>query len=141
MKIGIGIGEIGGRPAPPLDELIRQAQQAERDGFASVWLANSFGIDAITAAALIGRETSRVALGTSVVPTFSRHPVTMAQQVLTVQAAARGGFALTIGLSHQWVIASMLGLSFAKPFTHMKEHLAALAPLICIGTVRYAGSV
>jgi F420-dependent oxidoreductase-like protein len=139
MKIGIGIGEIAGSPAS-LDELIGQAQRAERDGFASVWLANIFGIDALTAAALIGRETSRIAVGTSVVPTFSRHPVAMAQQALTVQAAARGRFTLGIGLSHQWVIESMLGLSFAKPFTHMKEYLAALAPLIRTGTVSYAGT-
>jgi F420-dependent oxidoreductase-like protein len=139
MKIGIGIGEISGRPAT-LDELIAQAQQAERDGFASGWLANIFGIDALTAVALIGRATSRLALGTAVVPTFSRHPVAMAQQALTVQAATGGRFSLGIGLSHQIVIESMFGLSFAKPYTHMKEYLAALAPLIRSGKVSVEGS-
>jgi 5,10-methylenetetrahydromethanopterin reductase len=139
MKIGIGIGEIGGRAAT-LDNLITQAQQAERDGFASGWLANIFGVDALTAVALIGRATSRLALGTAVVPTFSRHPVAMAQQALTVQAAAGGRFSLGIGLSHQVVIESMFGLSFAKPYTHMQEYLAALAPLIRTGTVSYQGS-
>jgi F420-dependent oxidoreductase-like protein len=139
MKIGLGIGEIAGRPAP-LEELIAQAQQAERDGFASGWLAHIFGIDAMTAVALIGRETSRIALGTAVVPTFTRHPVAMAQQALTAQAATRGRFSLGIGLSHQVVIEFMLGLSFAKPFTHMKEYLAVLAPLIRTGAVSYQGS-
>ncbi|MFN8626060.1 MAG: TIGR03564 family F420-dependent LLM class oxidoreductase [Candidatus Binatia bacterium] len=139
MKIGIGIGEIGGRAAT-LDDLIAQAQRAEGDGFASGWLANIFGIDALTALALIGRATSRLALGTAVVPTFSRHPVAMAQQALTVQAATGGRFSLGIGLSHQIVIESMFGLSFAKPYTHMKEYLAALAPLIRGGKVSVAGS-
>ena len=139
MKIGIGIGEIGGHAAT-LDDLIAQAQRAERDGFASGWLANIFGIDALTAIALIGRATSRLALGTAVVPTFSRHPVAMAQQALTVQVATGGRFSLGIGLSHQVVIESMFGLSFAKPFTHMKEYLAALAPLIRSGNVSVDGS-
>ena len=139
MKIGIGIGEMGGS-AVPLDELIGQAQRAERDGFASVWLNQLFGIDALVAAALVGRETSRVEIGTSVVPTFSRHPVVMAQQALTAQAASHGRFALGIGLSHQLVIESMLGLSYAKPFTHMKEYVATLAPLIRTGSVGYHGS-
>lgn len=138
MKIGIGIGEIGGR-AVGLDELITQTKQAERDGFASAWFAQIFGIDALTAVALVGRETSRIALGTAVVPTFPRHPVVMAQQALTAQLASGGRFSLGIGLSHQVVVELMFGMSFAKPFTHMKEYLAVLAPLIRSGTVSYQG--
>ena len=139
MKIGIGIGEIGGR-AVDLDELITQTKEAERDGFASAWFANIFGIDALTAVALVGRETSRIALGTAVVPTFPRHPVVMAQQALTTQAATGGRFSLGIGLSHQVVVELMFGMSFAKPFSHMKEYLAVLAPLIRGGTVSHQGS-
>jgi len=139
MKIGIGIGDISGRPAG-IDDLISQTKRAEQEGFASAWLANIFGIDAMTAIALIGRETSRIALGTAVVPTFLRHPLAMAQQALTTQAAAGNRFSLGIGLSHQVVIEFMLGLSFAKPFTHMKEYLAVMAPLIRTGTVSFQGS-
>src|SRR5262249_10875029 len=112
---------------------------AEADGFASGWLANIFGMDAIVAAAICGRETTRIELGTAVVPTFPRHPVAMAQAALSAQAAARGRFSLGIGLSHQVVIEGMLGLSFAKPFSHMREYLAALAPLIRTGSVQFAG--
>jgi len=139
MKIAIGIGDIAGRPLP-IDELIAQTRRAEQDGFASAWFANAFGIDALTAVALIGRETARIALGTAVVPTFLRHPVAMAQHALTVQAATRGRVSLGIGLSHQVVIESMLGLSFAKPFTHMKEYLAVLTALTRNGAVSYQGS-
>src|SRR6267378_2831964 len=91
------------------------------------------------AAALCARETARIELGTAVVPTYPRHPVAMAQQALSAQAVARGRFALGIGLSHQVVIEGMLGLSFAKPFSHMREYLAVLAPLIREGHVSHAG--
>jgi F420-dependent oxidoreductase-like protein len=138
MKIGIGIGDITGAPAD-LDGIIAQAKAAEADGFASGWLANIFGMDAILGAAFCARATTRLEVGTAVVPTFARHPVAMAQQALSAQAAARGRFALGVGLSHQIVIEGMLGLSFAKPYSHMKEYLAVLAPLIREGSVSFAG--
>jgi 5,10-methylenetetrahydromethanopterin reductase len=139
MKIGIGIGDIAGRPLG-IDDLIAQTKRAEQDGFASAWFANIFGLDAMTVIALAGRATSRIALGTAVVPTFLRHPVAMAQQALSTQAATHGRFSLGIGLSHQVVIEFMLGLSFAKPYTHMKEYLAVLAPLIRAGAASYQGT-
>src|SRR5262245_2390658 len=108
MRIGIGIGEISGNPAT-LDDLVAQAQAAERDGFASGWFANIFGIDAILAAAICGRETKTLEVGTAVTPTYPRHPTAMAQQALSASAAARGRFTLGIGLSHQVVIEGMLG--------------------------------
>src|SRR5438067_11366690 len=100
MKIGVGIGDIGGAPAD-VDGLVAQAKRAEADGFASGWFANIFGMDAILAAAICGRETSRIELGTAVVPTFPRHPVAMARQALSAQAAARGRFTPGLGPSHQ----------------------------------------
>lgn len=138
MRIGIGIGDISGKPAT-IDDIVAQVQQAESDGFASGWLANIFGIDAMTAIAIAGRATKRIELGTAVVPTFPRHPVAMPQQALSTQAATGGRFALGIGLSHQVVIEMMFGMSFAKPFTHMKEHLAVLAALIRTGMVSFMG--
>lgn len=139
MRIGIGIGEISNE-RPGIDGLIAQAERAERDGFASAWFANIFGVDAIMAAALCGRATTRLELGTAVVPTFPRHPVAMAQQALTAQAACGGRFTLGIGLSHQVVIEMMFGLSYAKSYSHMREYLAVLAPLIREGSASHAGS-
>lgn len=139
MRIGIGIGDIAGRAAD-IDGLIAQAQRAEADGFASGWFANIFGIDAIMAAALCARSTSRIELGTAVVPTYPRHPVAMAQQALSAQAAARGRFTLGVGLSHQIVIENLLGLSFAKPFSHMREYLGVLVPLLRAGSVSFQGT-
>src|SRR2546428_7258747 len=120
-KIAIGMGDIAGAPGG-VDGLIGQARRAEADGFGSGWFANIMGMAAIMAAALCARETRRIELGTAVVPTFPRHPHAMAQQALSAQAIAGGRFTLGIGLSHQIVIEGMLGLSFAKPYSHMKEY-------------------
>jgi F420-dependent oxidoreductase-like protein len=138
MRIGIGIGEIAGTGGT-IESLIAQAKRAEADGFASGWFANIFGMDAILAASICAQATSRIELGTAVVPTYPRHPVAMAQAALSASAVARGRFSLGIGLSHQVVIEGMLGLSFAKPFSHMREYLAVLGPLIRQGQVSFAG--
>lgn len=138
MRIGIGIGDIA-NAGGGIDGLIAQAKRAEADGFVSGWLANIFGTDAIMGAAFCAHATTRLELGTAVVPTYPRHPHAMAQQALTAQAAAGGRFTLGIGLSHQMVIEMMFGYSFAKPFTHMKEYLAVLGPLIRTGSASFAG--
>ena len=57
---------------------------------ADAFTAIGKGLDAINALGIVGRETSKIALGTAVVPTYPRHPVAMAQQALTTQAASRG---------------------------------------------------
>jgi len=140
VRIGIGIGDIAGR-AGDMDELVAQAQRAEEAGFASVWLANIFGIDALTAAVVVGRATKRVMVGTGVVPTYPRHPFAMAQQAVTVNAAIGQRLWLGIGLSHQIVIEGMLGMSFARSYSHMKEYVAALAPLVREGKVSFQGEL
>jgi F420-dependent oxidoreductase-like protein len=129
MRIGIMLGATPG-PDRTLDGLIAFAKDAEARGFPSLWLAHIFGLDAITSLAVVGRETSRIELGTAVVPTYPRHPTAMAQQALTAGVASDGRFTLGIGLSHQLVIEAMLGLSYDKPATHMREYLAVLAPLL-----------
>ena len=130
MRIGV---MIGGRL--DLDGLVARTQELEAQGFESVWMPNVFGLDAMGALAMIGRETERIELGTAVVPTYPRHPVTMAQQALTVQAASGNRFALGIGLSHKFVIEDMWGMSFERPARHMRDYLEALLPLLRGGEV------
>jgi 5,10-methylenetetrahydromethanopterin reductase len=128
MRIGIMAGATGGDDS--LNGLVASAKDFEKRGFDTMWMANIFGIDAITAAAVIGRETEALRLGTAVVPTYPRHPTALAQQALTAQAAAGGRFVLGIGLSHQIVIESMLGLSYERRAKHMREYMAVLGPLL-----------
>ena len=58
-----------------IDDVVDEAKQAEADGFATYWASQIFGHDALTTLAIIGREVPRIELGTSVVPTYPRHPM------------------------------------------------------------------
>ena len=111
MRIGIFGGDTAGRT---IDDVIEHARLAEAAGFSSYSLPQIFALDAMGVLAIVGREVPRITLATGVVPTYGRHPLTMAQQALTVQAASGGRFKLGIGLSHQMVIEGMFGLSFEQ---------------------------
>jgi F420-dependent oxidoreductase-like protein len=138
MRIGWFGGDTAGRA---VDDVVAAAREAERAGFDSFMLPQIFGLDAMGVLAVVGREVPRITLATGVVPTYSRHPVVMAQQALTVQAATGNRFVLGIGLSHQIVVETMWGLSFDKPLRHMREYLAVLMPLLHDGAVSFAGEV
>lgn len=86
-------------PNASFDEVINNAKQTEAEGFDSLWMANIFGVDAISTLAIIGRETKTLRLGTAVTPTYPRHPAALAQQALTTAAACHGRFNLGIGLT------------------------------------------
>jgi 5,10-methylenetetrahydromethanopterin reductase len=136
MRIGIFGGDTAGRT---IDDVVADAKAAEADGFASYGIPQIFALDAMGVLTVVGREVPRIELATGVVPTYGRHPLTMAQQALTVQMASGGRFVLGIGLSHQMVIENMLGLSFDKPVRHMREYLSVLMPLLHEGTVSCKG--
>ncbi len=125
MRIGIFNGADS-----TLDQLVADARQAQADGFASLWLPQIFGFDALTALAVIGREVPDIELGTAVVPTYPRHPAMLAGQALTTNVACGGRLTLGIGLSHKMVIEDMFGLSYAKPVRHLREYLSILMPLL-----------
>ena len=137
MRIGTMLGADG--TGMSLDDVISTAKAAEDAGLDSVWMANIFSYDAISTLAMVGRETSRIQLGTAVTPTYPRHPTAIAQQAMTTSAASDGRFTLGIGLSHQIVIENMLGMSYDKPARHMREYLSVLMPLVRGETVSFSG--
>jgi F420-dependent oxidoreductase-like protein len=128
MRIGL-VSTVLNDPASTLDDLVGEARDLEQQGFHFLSLPNIFGLDAIGALSIAGRETSRIELATGVVPAQPRHPFAMAQQALTANAACGGRFVLGIGLSHKLVIEDLLGLSFARPAKQMREYLEVLMPL------------
>ena len=122
-----------------VDDMVAQARSAADAGFHAYWAPHIFGHDALTALAVVGREVPGIELGTSVVPTYPRHPMAIAQQCHTVNTLCDGRLTLGIGLSHKVVIENMMGMSFEKPVRHMREYLSILAPLARCEPVSFSG--
>jgi F420-dependent oxidoreductase-like protein len=138
MRIGTSLAEPAGPEA--LSKLAAQLQRAADDGFASAWMSNIFGLDALTALAAVGGQVPGIEVGTAVVPTYPRHPAVLAQQALTTSLAVGGRLVLGIGLSHRIVIEDMYGYSFERPAVHMREYLSVLLPLLEGEAASFQGS-
>jgi F420-dependent oxidoreductase-like protein len=133
------IGWNGGGAHTSLDAIRAEARRAAAEGFASYWLSQAMGPDSLVALAVVGAETPKIELGTSIVPLYGRHVLVLAAQALTANAAAGGRLVLGIGPSHQPVVEGLYGESYARPFTRTREALAALRALLSGEAVDLAG--
>jgi F420-dependent oxidoreductase-like protein len=121
------VGPERGRYATKVDRLRADARWAEEAGFSSIWVPQiPDEFDALTAATLVGLETSRIEIGTAVIPVQRSHPIALAQQALSVQAVLQGRLALGLGVSHHWIVDEMLGLPYERPAATMRAHLDVL---------------
>jgi F420-dependent oxidoreductase-like protein len=127
MRIGVMVGPERGRYRTKVDRLRADARWAEEAGLASLWVPQiPDDFDALTAATVVGVETTRIEIGTAVVPIQPRHPIALAQQALSVQAVCEGRLALGLGVSHHWIIDSMLGLPYERLAPTMRAYLDVL---------------
>jgi F420-dependent oxidoreductase-like protein len=127
MRIGLMIGPERARYRTKVERLLADVRWAEDAGLATVWIPQiPDEFDALTAAALVGAETTRIEIGTAVVPVQPRHPIALAQQALSVQAVCEGRLRLGLGVSHHWIIDEMLGLPYERPVLTMGAYLDVL---------------
>lgn len=124
-----------------LDRLRADVEAAADAGFTRYWTPQIFDLDALTAFAVISQEVPDIRLGTAVVPTYPRHPMTLAQQALTVSQISGGRLDLGIGLSHKPVVEGMWGLDFERPVRHMSDYLKVLMPLLAGDVVSHTGEL
>lgn len=125
MRIGIFVSETWGAGSS-LDEIRVRARQAEALGYPSAWVPYlPWSLDAITSMQAAGEATSTIEVGSAVIPTFFFHPLAMARQAATVQAAIGRPIHLGVGCSNPAIVA-MHGLAFERPARHVREYVEIL---------------
>jgi len=94
MKLAIGFN-----PVLSLAESKGVAETAERLGFDSLWMHESlFQRDVVTYLSAMATATTRIRLGSGVINTFTRHPVTTAATFATLAELSGGRVTLGIGV-------------------------------------------
>jgi F420-dependent oxidoreductase-like protein len=125
------IGAERGDAAKKVAKLVQDIEWAEEAGFDTAWIPQvPTDFDALTAVTLMATRTSRIELGTAVVPLQAQHPVALARQALSAHAVSGGRVALGVGPSHHWIVQDMLGLPYEKPAALTRDYLDVLAPLL-----------
>jgi F420-dependent oxidoreductase-like protein len=132
-RVGIA---VGGSKIADIQSMILQAEEL---GIQAAWMTTGGARpDSMTCFAATAAATNSIKLGTSIVPTFPRHPLVMVQQAQVVAQLAPGRFRLGVGPSHRPTIESM-GIDFNAPLGHLREYLQILKAILQGGSVDYDG--
>ena len=119
---------------------VKTIATAEAAGVRQIWMTQPpSSPDTLTTLAAAAIKTSTIRLGTSIVPTYPRHPVVMAQQAMSLYDIAPGRLRLGIGPSHQSIIEGIYGLPQTTPLAHLREYLNVLRTALCYGKVDHQG--
>jgi F420-dependent oxidoreductase-like protein len=110
-------------PAKPTPDVVAIAQEAERVGFDSVWVAESWGNDAFTYLTWLAAHTERVRLGTGVVQLAARTPAATAMAAMTIDHLSGGRMMLGLGVSGPQVVEGWYGRPSDKPLARTREYV------------------
>ena len=108
MRLGLNVGYSGSSAGLAMDVV----REAERLGFHSVWTAEAYGSDAVTPAAWIAAQTSRIRVGTAIMQLAGRTPALAATTALTLDQLSGGRFLLGLGVSGPQVVEGWHGVPF-----------------------------
>ena len=139
MKISVYSGsfdrEIG------FFDRINYFKALEEKGFKSLWIANANSYDALTLIQYLSTQISSMELGTAVIPVFSKHPVELAQQILTTGLISNNRLKIGLGVSHKYRVENELGLRYVTPVLYMKEFLIILKDILNKGYSKFNGNI
>ena len=93
----------------------------------------------MTVLAAAAAETESILLGTSIVQTWSRHPVALVQQAQVIADLAPGRFCLGVGPSHVEPMTRTYGVDFKAPLGHLREYTQISKTLLGQGAVEFEG--
>src|SRR6266542_2869034 len=121
------MGDVGlmGMHVPGMSwrEMRDAAVLAEDLGYSCISMGESWAEDALTSLAQLAAVTSRIRVGTSIVPVFARSPANLAMTALNMDRMSEGRFFLGLGTSGRLVIQDLHGEEFRKPLTRMREYI------------------
>jgi len=126
MKLGLVLGYSGAAMSLPMD-LVRHAESL---GFDSVWTSEAYGSDAISPAAWVLAQTSRIKVGTAIIQMPARTPAMAAMTAMTLQALSGGRFVLGVGPSGPQVIEGWHGVPYGRPLTRTREYIEIIRKIL-----------
>ena len=120
--------------------IVSTAKRLEAHRVPAAWMTSAAGAsDVMTAYTVAATQTERITLGTAIVRTWSRHPITLAEQARTFCELAPGRLALGVGPAHAATVDHDFGLPYDRPLGHLEEYVLILKDLLQRGEVDFEG--
>src|ERR687895_2289613 len=128
LKLGINLGYWG--IGPKGDEAVEVVKAAESSGFDSVWVAESYGSDAVSVLAWLAPQTETIKLGAAIMQVPARPPAAAAMAGVTIDALSGGRFIFGFGPSGPQVSEGWYGVPYAKPWGRTREYIEIVRKIV-----------
>ena len=126
MKLGLVSGYSPATMSVNMDLIL----EAENLGFSSVWTAEAWGSDAVSPAAWILAQTTKIHVGTAIMQMPARAPAMTAMTAMTLDALSGGRFILGLGPSGPQVVEGWYGVPYGRPLTRTKEYISIIRTIL-----------
>ncbi len=128
LKLGVNLGYWGIGPAG--DEALEAVLAAEKLGYESVWVAESYGSDVVSVLAWLAGQTTTVNLGAAILQVPARPPAAAAMAGATIDKLSGGRFLFGFGPSGPQVSEGWYGVPYAKPWGRTREYIEVVREII-----------
>ncbi len=134
MTIGVQLSNRDPR------QLVERILRAEDLGVAAAWLPQG-GVtpDSMVLLGAAAATTSRIKLGTSIIPTWPRAAILIAQQAMALEALAPGRFRLGIGPSTAAAMRPLYAADYRRPLSQLRQYLTVIRAFLHQGSVDFHG--
>jgi F420-dependent oxidoreductase-like protein len=112
------------------EQAIERVKLAEALGYEAAFVTHIAGRDALTVLAAYAVKTTRIRLGTGVVPIYTRTPASMAQTAATIDELSGGRLVLGLGVSHRAVVEGWHGQAIDQPVAEMREYVSIVRAIL-----------
>jgi alkanesulfonate monooxygenase SsuD/methylene tetrahydromethanopterin reductase-like flavin-dependent oxidoreductase (luciferase family) len=126
MKLGLGALAFG--PTVRID--LERIRRAEALGYDSAWTAEAYGNDAVTTAAWVLANTSRIKVGTAIMQMPARTPALAAMTAMTLDQLSGGRFVLGLGASGPQVVEGWHGVPYGNALVRTREYIAIVRRIL-----------
>jgi len=109
---------------------MEKIHEAESLGYDCVWTAEAYGSDAVSPAAWILAQTTKIKAGTAIMQMPARAPAMTAMTAMTLHGLSGGRFILGLGPSGAQVVEGWYGVPYGKPLTRTREYIKIIRDIL-----------
>src|SRR5918997_5225153 len=139
MRLGLHVGYWGLGLTP--EQQLEILQEAEADGFHSVWAAEAYGSDTATVLAWLAANSERIRVGSAIFQMPGRTPAMTAMTAATIDQLSGGRMLLGLGSSGPQVAEGWHGQRFGHQIQRTREYVQVVRKALARERLEYDGEI
>jgi F420-dependent oxidoreductase-like protein len=136
MRIGFPLQYAG-----DVRTAVDQAATLEKAGLDIVWIAEVYGLDAVSLLGYLAANTQTLGLGSAILNVYSRTPGLLAQVAAGLDTVSGGRFELGLGASGPQVIEGWHGMPYRAPLARTREVVDLVRRMLAREVIEHEGKV